>query len=50
MDPNEALRKLLRAIQEQDRDEALEATHDLYTWLEMKGFLPDWKVIREFQD
>jgi hypothetical protein len=40
MDPTATLLRALRAIKDQDRDEAREAFQDLIEWLARGGFMP----------
>ena len=41
MDPDATLRRMVRAMAEGDRDEALDAMDDLRGWLMAGGFLPE---------
>lgn len=40
MDPTAALRRILEACLDDDRDEVLDAMQDLAGWIEKGGFLP----------
>jgi len=41
MDPTACLDRVLVALKQKDRKEAIEALHDLAEWLENGGYLPD---------
>ena len=43
MDPTACLDRLLQALVDKDRDESIEAAHDLKWWLVRGGFLPEVK-------
>jgi len=42
MDPNACYKRWWRALLEEDRDEAIDAWHDLKEWLDRGGFAPNW--------
>ena len=40
MDPDATLKRMVRAMADEDKDEALDAMDDLRNWLIAGGFLP----------
>jgi len=48
MDPNECLRRVIAAVNDQDREEYDDALEDLYSWAwKNKGFMPTITIAEE---